>query len=204
MCGTAGTPLGDPIEVNALGQALSARGAGAGTGAEPCPVALASAKACFGHTEGTAGIHGAMLAVLGLQAAATPPIMHSRALNPYVASAFEEWRSRLTVQSLVPRQSSAWPATAATLSLLAGCSSFGMSGVNAHGLFSVPAAPPRASASAPDSLPWHRSRHWPVPTARNMMTAALWDRGSQTARQGKSTDRMTQTPFRSQFPWQLI
>lgn len=45
-----GTPLGDPIEVGALSQAL--KGAATDT-------ALASAKACFGHTEGAAGLTGA-------------------------------------------------------------------------------------------------------------------------------------------------
>ena len=52
MHGT-GTPLGDPIEVGAVGQGLAGH-ASAGTR----PVLLVSNKACFGHTEGTAGISG--------------------------------------------------------------------------------------------------------------------------------------------------
>ena len=54
-----GTPLGDPIEVAALGQALS-HGPGAA-----ClhPVALGSVKSCYSHTEGAAGLTGALLAV---------------------------------------------------------------------------------------------------------------------------------------------
>ncbi len=44
----AGTPLGDPIEVGALRQAL-------GTGFVAVPLALISSKACYGHTEGAAG-----------------------------------------------------------------------------------------------------------------------------------------------------
>ena len=44
----AGTPLGDPIEVGALRQALAATGGAA-------PLALLSSKSCFGHTEGAAG-----------------------------------------------------------------------------------------------------------------------------------------------------
>lgn len=47
-----GTPLGDPIEVNAVGQAL-ARPPG-----EHGFLAMASVKACFGHTEGAAGLTG--------------------------------------------------------------------------------------------------------------------------------------------------
>lgn len=48
-----GTPLGDPIEVSALGQALSGRGA-----SKRGVVTLAAVKSCYGHTEGTAGLTG--------------------------------------------------------------------------------------------------------------------------------------------------
>lgn len=48
-----GTPLGDPIETGALGQALSARGAPF----QPA-VAIAAVKSCYGHTEGAAGLTG--------------------------------------------------------------------------------------------------------------------------------------------------
>ena len=51
-----GTPLGDPIEVGALGQGLR-RSAGELSGS----VLLLSNKACFGHTEGTAGLSGVPL-----------------------------------------------------------------------------------------------------------------------------------------------
>ena len=54
-----GTPLGDPIEVNALSQRLAALT----TAAAPSPLAMLSNKACYGHTEGTAGITGLLLAV---------------------------------------------------------------------------------------------------------------------------------------------
>lgn len=47
-----GTPLGDPIEVGALGQALKR------TSGDASSVLLLSNKACFGHTEGTAGLSG--------------------------------------------------------------------------------------------------------------------------------------------------
>ena len=76
-----GTPLGDPIEVGALGQALSGRQAKRTSPAVPedqsC-VALASAKACYGHTEGAAGLTGALLALQTLGAASAPAVMHLR------------------------------------------------------------------------------------------------------------------------------
>jgi acyl transferase domain-containing protein len=52
-----GTPLGDPIEVGALGQGLgSGRKQQPGRGSRP--LMLLSNKACYGHTEGSAGISG--------------------------------------------------------------------------------------------------------------------------------------------------
>ena len=55
MHGT-GTPLGDPIEVSALGAALAQKPGSA----EPArPAAMGSVKACYGHTEGAAGVTGA-------------------------------------------------------------------------------------------------------------------------------------------------
>ena len=49
-----GTPLGDPIEMGALGQGLKRAARNASS------VLLLSNKACFGHTEGAAGLSGAM------------------------------------------------------------------------------------------------------------------------------------------------
>ncbi len=59
-----GTPLGDPIEVGALGQAAAVvKGS---TEAAP-RLTMASVKSCYGHTEGAAGITGMLLAVSALQ-----------------------------------------------------------------------------------------------------------------------------------------
>ena len=61
-----GTPLGDPIEAGALGQALGSGGGGRkqqpGRSGER-PLATVSSKACYGHTEGTAGLTGLLLAL---------------------------------------------------------------------------------------------------------------------------------------------
>jgi hypothetical protein len=135
----------------------------------------ASAKACFGHTEGTAGVHGALVAILAAQYHAAPPIMHARHVNPYVASALNEWNQGLGVQQLVPREAAAWAPPAASL---AGCSSFGMSGTNAHGLFSAV----HAVARAPQRAAWQRARHWPLPRACHMLAAAAYERQSGVCR----------------------
>ena len=117
-----------------------------------------------------------MLAVMALQQHSAPPIMHNRSLNPYVASAFDEWRGpQQNALPLVARQVAAWPGAPR---LLAGCSSFGMSGVNAHALFSAPHIQEHAEAA----LAWQRQRHWPVPALHHMLVTALWDRFAVTAR----------------------
>lgn len=44
-----GTPLGDPIEIGAIAQALHTSNNG------HSPVGILSNKSCYGHTEGAAG-----------------------------------------------------------------------------------------------------------------------------------------------------
>ena len=56
----AGTPLGDPIEFGALGHALNDKGRSL---LQRDPVGVVSVKSCFGHTEGAAGLTGALLAM---------------------------------------------------------------------------------------------------------------------------------------------
>ena len=60
-------------------------------------------KACFGHTEGAAGIHGALLAILAVQDSVAPAIMHSRSLNPYVQNALADWKSSCNLLAHVPK-----------------------------------------------------------------------------------------------------
>ena len=96
----AGTPLGDPIEVGALGQALSARRASPQAAAR-APVAIASVKACFGHTEGAAGLTGALLAAQSLSRACAPAVMHLRTPNAYVETALADWRKQHRISAQV-------------------------------------------------------------------------------------------------------
>lgn len=63
-------------------------------------------KACFGHTEGAAGIHGAMLAVLAVQQLAAPAIMHLRGLNAYVSTAIADWKTTCNLTAAAPKASS--------------------------------------------------------------------------------------------------
>jgi acyl transferase domain-containing protein/thioesterase domain-containing protein/acyl carrier protein/SAM-dependent methyltransferase len=111
-----GTPLGDPIELQAAAAAL-------GTGrAADNPLVVGSAKANIGHTEAAAGIAGILKVVLSLQNEAIPPQLHFRELNPNVAVG--------NVPFVIPTELRPWPR--GTRRRIAGVSSFGFSGTNAH------------------------------------------------------------------------
>lgn len=111
-----GTSLGDPIEVRALG-AVYREGRPADR-----PLALGSVKTNIGHLEATAGIAGLIKVVLSLLQEEIPPHLHLQSLNPLV-----EW-SELPL--VVPTAPTAWRGAGAPR--VAGISSFGFSGTNAH------------------------------------------------------------------------
>lgn len=129
-CSFTGTPLGDPIEMGALGQALK--------GPTQSSIGISSAKACFGHTEGSAGLSGALLAVQCLNMATLPPIMHLRSPNPYVEAAMNDWRMQHQLSSELPRSKLSLKSSTGREGDIdsdidiSGTSSFGMSGINAH------------------------------------------------------------------------
>lgn len=122
-----GTPLGDPIEIEALTEIFGGRG----PEREPCT--LGSAKANIGHCEGAAGVAGLIKAVLTLRAGQIPPLVHFNELNPHIS--LDGTPLRIPT-SLLP-----WPA--GDRPRCAGVSSFGWSGTNAHVVVSeAPASPP--------------------------------------------------------------
>ena len=110
-----GTPLGDPIEVDALKAVL-----GAGDLERPCYVS--SVKTVLGHLEAAAGIAGILKAVLCLHHRRIPPHANFTRLNP---------RIRLEGTRLsIPAVALDWSAAGALRR--AGVSSFGFGGTNAH------------------------------------------------------------------------
>lgn len=170
----AGTPLGDPIEVGALGQAL---GMPVGPGASKA-LTLGSAKACFGHTEGAAGLTGLLLALQPLASGLHAAVMHLRVLNPYVSAALGEWGARRGLAALLPRQTAPGaPDPEPNPSTTSGTSSFGMSGVNAHAVLSRTPAAASGHHFVPSSPPtltlrWRRAAFWPHPLAHVSLVAA--------------------------------
>lgn len=76
-----GTSLGDPIEVQAAGQALAA----GRTKSEP-PLNLAGVKSQLGHAEPASGCVGLSAACYIMLHARVQPLIHLRSLNAHVAS----------------------------------------------------------------------------------------------------------------------
>ena len=111
-----GTSLGDPIEVNSLKTVLM-QGREKG---KSCY--LGSVKTNIGHLEAAAGIAGLIKTVLCLQHQAIPPNLHFQKLNPHID--LEDTSIAIPTQ-LQPWQESEKPR-------LAGVSSFGFGGTNAH------------------------------------------------------------------------
>jgi acyl transferase domain-containing protein/acyl carrier protein len=132
-----GTKLGDPIEVEALAEVY-----GRDNGA---PVYLGAAKTNIGHTEAAAGIAGLIKVVLSLGHGTIPPNVHFEQLNPHISFAGTTFA--------VPTAATPWPG-GGPARRIAGLSSFGFSGTNAHMILeAAPAGPATAGGpSRPRSL----------------------------------------------------
>jgi acyl transferase domain-containing protein/NADPH:quinone reductase-like Zn-dependent oxidoreductase/acyl carrier protein len=132
-----GTSLGDPIEMRAL-QAVF----GASHSASQ-PLQVGSVKTNIGHLEAAAGIAGLLKVVLAMQNQAIPPHLHFKTPSPHIP-----WDT-FAVQ--VPTEVIPWQTEQAPR--IAGVSSFGASGTNAHILLEE--APTRQGLATPIQ----RSRH---------------------------------------------
>jgi acyl transferase domain-containing protein/acyl-CoA synthetase (AMP-forming)/AMP-acid ligase II/pimeloyl-ACP methyl ester carboxylesterase len=107
-----GTKLGDPIEVNSLKAVLK--------GDNTCY--LASVKTNIGHLEAAAGIAGLIKTALCLQQEIIPPHLNFNSLNPHID--FQD------TPLAIPTKSQVWQK--GDKPRLAGISSFGFGGTNAH------------------------------------------------------------------------
>ncbi|MFD5844300.1 SDR family NAD(P)-dependent oxidoreductase [Streptomyces chartreusis] len=137
-----GTPVGDPIEAAALGAVLGA------ARAEAAPLRVGSAKTNVGHLEGAAGIVGLIKTLLALRHRRLPASLNFDTPNPAIPLA--------DLGLEVQRETGEWPA--ADRPLIAGVSSFGMGGTNAHVVLgeapTPPPAEPRPAADEGALLPW--------------------------------------------------
>ncbi|TKC98038.1 non-ribosomal peptide synthetase/type I polyketide synthase [Polyangium fumosum] len=111
-----GTSLGDPIELEALGAVLGA------PRLDGSVCALGALKTNVGHLEAAAGVASVIKVVLSMQHQAIPGNLHFKKLNP-----------RINLDGMpfvIPTEKLAWGASGKAR--LAGVSSFGISGTNAH------------------------------------------------------------------------
>lgn len=127
-----GTLLGDPIEARALGRVL-AEGRGPG---QLC--AIGSVKTNIGHCEAAAGIAGLIKVALALKHGEIPASLHFQEPNPHIP--FDELPIR------VQTRPGEW--STANGPPLAGVSSFGFGGTNAHVVLEQASAPPKEHLAA--------------------------------------------------------
>jgi acyl transferase domain-containing protein/acyl carrier protein/SAM-dependent methyltransferase len=133
-----GTPLGDPVEVAALRDAIGTRPADA------VPCALGAVKSNLGHTAEAAGLVGLIKTVLCLQHREIVPSINFAALNPKI----DPGQSGLVVAT----ERRPW-VPAAGAPRRAAVSAFGLSGTNAHVVLEeAPAAAPTIAAAGPQLL----------------------------------------------------
>ncbi|MBP5971592.1 SDR family NAD(P)-dependent oxidoreductase [Brasilonema sp. CT11] len=111
-----GTALGDPIEIGALGAVFSS------SHNLDYPLRVGSVKTNIGHLEAAAGIAGLIKVVLQMQHQQIVPHLHFNQPNPYI-----NWQE---LPIAIPTQLTPWRAESHRR--IAGVSSFGFSGTNAH------------------------------------------------------------------------
>jgi acyl transferase domain-containing protein/acyl carrier protein len=140
-----GTALGDPIEAHALAAVL-----GPGRDASN-PLIVGSVKTNLGHTESAAGVAGLIKVVLALQHQQIPPHLHFQQMNPHI-----DWGN---VPVEIPVAGRAWPR--GEKRRLAGLSSFGFSGTNAHAIIEEAPLPSESKRM------WERPKHILALSAKN-------------------------------------
>ena len=164
MHGT-GTALGDPIELNAITAVLVAPR----QKKDAQPLKFSALKSALGHGEAVAGTLGLLQTWRLLSCWQILAIIHLQAVNQHVAfslasaaSADKSTVDRIAAMLIVKQHS--FSAT------LAGTSSFGFSGTNAHAILS-----PKFPVSDPwaPRLPWQRFRQWITPSTNWLLHQAM-------------------------------
>lgn len=127
-----GTPVGDPIEANAIGSVLG-RGRAAGN-----ELLVGSVKTNIGHLEAGSGVAGLIKACLVLKHRLVPRNLHFQQPNQQIPFAQLGLRVPVAVESLDGENP-----------IVAGVNSFGFGGSNAHVILAEsPSSPPAAPAVA--------------------------------------------------------
>lgn len=120
-----GTALGDPIELRALAAVFGQR---------TTPLLVGTVKTNLGHLEEAAGVAGLIKVILSMQHGVIPPHLHLHQPTPHI-----DWDN---LPIAVPTTVTPWLHPEGATKKIAGVSSFGMGGSNAHVV--VEEAPPTA------------------------------------------------------------
>ncbi len=135
-----GTALGDPIEVGALSAVFGK------DRPQDRPLLIGSAKTNVGHMEAAAGMAGLIKLVLALQHEEIPPHLHFKQPSPRIP--WEEFPVK------VPTERTRW-LPSADKRRIAGISSFGFSGTNAHVILEEAPKSPNKEQKSADNRPVH-------------------------------------------------
>lgn len=138
-----GTKLGDPIEIAALTQAFRRQTADKGF------CMIGSAKSNIGHAESAAGIAGLTKVLLQMKHGMVVPSLHATVLNPHIDFANTPFEVNRVLRPWAPIEVDGRP-----LPRLAGLSSFGAGGSNAHLIIEeyVPAASRSSRVAGPHAV----------------------------------------------------
>ncbi|MFE3548192.1 amino acid adenylation domain-containing protein [Streptomyces kronopolitis] len=118
-----GTPLGDPIEIDALKEAFGRLYADWGLPVVPGRTGLGSVKTNIGHLEAAAGVAGVVKVLLAMRHRTLPGLVDLRTPNPMLDLDGSPFRIQAAAQTWETREGT--PARV-------GVSSFGMGGSNVH------------------------------------------------------------------------
>ena len=153
-----GTPVGDPIEVRALANALASERPATN------PLVIGSVKTNIGHLEAGAGVAGLIKAALVLKHGYIPANLHLHKLSDQIPL------GELSLD--IPQAGRPFPDCARRV---AGVNSFGFGGTNAHVVLASP--PPHSATTArtiPSNCPLPSCRSRRVPRKRSSPQPVGW------------------------------
>ncbi|AXE28008.1 non-ribosomal peptide synthetase (plasmid) [Streptomyces globosus] len=118
-----GTPIGDPIEIDALKEAFGRLYAEWGIPVVPGRTGVGSVKTNIGHLEAAAGVAGVVKVLLAMRHRTLPGLVDLRTPNPMLDLDGSPFRIQAAAQTWETREGTP---------VRAGVSSFGMGGSNVH------------------------------------------------------------------------